>query len=88
MTLHMGQSFATEDLGMRYNYLEDDVVSSVKILVSNRETLRMLELGTTGMTLSALESISEEVAKSRTLVIFSAKSVYQNFIHWSEASCD
>ncbi|CAD6578970.1 MAG: NAD-dependent malic enzyme, mitochondrial [Alectoria sarmentosa] len=26
MTLHMGQSFATEDLGMRYNYLEHDVV--------------------------------------------------------------
>ena len=76
MTLHMGQSFATQDLGMRYNYLEDDVVDSVKGLVSNCKTLRMLELGMTGMTISALESISEEVVKSETLVIFSAKSVY------------
>ena len=59
---------------MRYNDLEDDVVDSVKTLVSNSKTLRMLELGTTGMTLSALESISEEVVKSETLVVFSAKS--------------
>ncbi|KAL9068904.1 MAG: hypothetical protein Q9161_005876 [Pseudevernia consocians] len=36
----------------------------------------MPELGTTGMTLSALKAISEEVAKSETLVAFSAKSVY------------
>ena len=41
---------------------------------------RMLEFGMTGMTgmtLSMLESISKEVVKSRTLVIFSAKSVYR-----------
>ena len=75
MTLHTGQSYATEDLSMRYNYLEDDVVDSIKGLVSNCKTLRMLELGMTGMTLSALESISEEVVKSETLVMFSAKSV-------------
>ena len=62
-----------EDLGMRYNDLEDDVVDSVKTLVSNSKTLRMLELGTTGMTFSALESISEEVVRSETLVVFSAK---------------
>lgn len=76
MTLHMGQSFATEDLGMRYNYPEDDVVNSVKKLVSSCETRRMLELGMTGMTLSALEAISEEVVRSETLVVFSAESVY------------
>lgn len=74
--LHMCQSFATEDLSMRYNCLEDDMINSVKTLVSNCKTLRMLELGTTGMTPSALESISEEVVKSETLVVFSAKSVY------------
>lgn len=32
----------------------------------------------TGMTLSALESISKEVVKSKTLAVFSAKSVYGN----------
>ena len=41
MTLRTGHSFATEDLGMRYNYLEDDVVDSVKMMVSSCQTLRM-----------------------------------------------
>ena len=76
MTLRIGQSYATEDLGMRYNYLKDDVCDSVKAFVSGCTTLRMLELGTTGMTLSALESIAKEVVKSKTLVVFSAKSVF------------
>lgn len=76
MKLNLGQNFATEDLGMRYNYLEDSVRDSVKALVSGCTTLRMLDLGTTGMTLSALKPISEEVLKSKTLVVFSAKSVY------------
>ncbi len=76
MTLHMGQSYSTEDLGMRYNYIEDDAADSVKALVLHCKTLRMLELGTTGMTVFALESISEEVVKSESLVVFSANSVY------------
>ena len=77
MALRLGQNCATEDLGMRYNYLEDDVGDSVKALVSSCTTLRMLELGMTGMTLSVLELISKEVVKSKTLVVFSAKSVYR-----------
>ena len=70
MTLHMGESVAKEDLGMRYNYLEDDMVDSAKTTVSTCQTLRMLELGTTGMSLSALESLYEEVDNSKTLVVF------------------
>lgn len=76
MTLLLGQNYATEDLGMRYNYLENDVGDSVKALVSSCTTLRVLELGMTGMTLSAIESISKEVLKSKTLVVLSAKGVY------------
>ena len=78
MTLRMGQSFATEDLGMRYNYLEDDVVDSVKMMVSTCKTLRMLDLGTTAISLSPLESLYEDISNSKTLVAFSAKSVYNN----------
>ena len=76
MTLRLGQKYATEDLGMRYSHLEGDVGDGVVALVSICTSLRMLERGMTGMTLSALESISKEVAKSKTLVVFSAKSVY------------
>ena len=75
ITLHLSQSFATKDLGMRYNYLEDDVSVSVEVYVSNCSTLRMLELGMTSIALSTL-SISEEIVKLKTLVVFSAKSVY------------
>ena len=76
ITLRLGQAYGTEDLGMRYNYLEDDVGDSIEALVSSCTTLRMLVLGMTGMTLPALESIFKGVAKSKTLVVFSAKSVH------------
>lgn len=36
----------------------------------------MLDLGMTGMMLSALELNSKEIVKSMTLVVFSAKIVY------------
>ena len=36
----------------------------------------MLELGITGMKLWPLESNSKEVVRSKTLVVFSAKSMY------------
>ena len=45
MTLIIGQNYATDDLGARYNWLEDRVVPSIKSLVQESKTLRMLELG-------------------------------------------
>ena len=51
MTLRMGQSYVTEDLGMRFNYLEDGVGNCARALVLNCTTLRMLKLGITGIIL-------------------------------------
>lgn len=45
MTLIIGQNYATDDLGARFNWLEDRVVPSIKSLVQESKTLRMLELG-------------------------------------------
>lgn len=45
MTLNIGQNYATDDLNARFNWLEDGVVPSVKSLVKESKTLRMLELG-------------------------------------------
>lgn len=45
MTLNIGQNYATDDLGARYNWLEDRVVPCIKSLVQESKTLRMLELG-------------------------------------------
>jgi len=45
MSLNIGQNYTTDDLNARFNWLEDRVVPSVKSLVQESKTLRMLELG-------------------------------------------
>lgn len=81
MSLNVGQSFATQYLGVRYNWLEDGTVESVKSLMANCKTLRLLELGTSAMTLPALELLAEEVIKSKNLVVLNAKSVCGKVYH-------
>lgn len=76
MTLNIGQNYATEDLGMRYNFLDDGVLNGVQSFIRATKTLRMLELGTMGMTLTVLAELMVEIAKSKSLVAFSAKSVF------------
>lgn len=46
MALNIGQSYATEDLSARYNWLDDRTVPSIKALIHASKTLKMLELGT------------------------------------------
>lgn len=76
-TLVIGQNFATKDLGMRYNFFQDGVLGDLMGLVAHGpKTLRMLELGTSAMSLPALWSVAGAVAQSDSLVAFDAKSVY------------
>lgn len=51
----------TGDLGVRCKFIEDDAGDSVKALVSNCTTLRILELGVAGIKLSALDLNSKEM---------------------------
>lgn len=46
---------------MRCKFIEDDAGDSVEALVSSCTTLRILELGLTGIKLSALELNSKEI---------------------------
>ncbi|KAL8724122.1 MAG: hypothetical protein Q9181_006973 [Wetmoreana brouardii] len=76
MTLNVGQNYATDDLDARYNWLDDQVLPSVKLLVAESKMLKMLDLGTTAMSLAALVDLAGVVSESESLAFFSAKSVY------------
>lgn len=80
-SLNMSQSNPTKDLETRYNYLGDDVIDALEIFfTSGPQTLRPLELGTTGMTLPAIFSVVENVLRSDSLVLFTLKSVHGQII--------
>ncbi|KAL2055624.1 hypothetical protein ABVK25_003866 [Lepraria finkii] len=80
-SLNMSQSNPTKDLETRYNYLGDDVIDALEIFfTSGPQTLRPLELGTTGMTLPAICSVVENVLRSDSLVLFTLKSVHGQII--------
>lgn len=55
-TLIIGQSYATEDLHARYNWIGDETVPSIKALIKESKTLRMLDLGQSSPVLSAYDS--------------------------------
>lgn len=76
IALTIGQSWATEDLGMRFNFIEDGAKESIIIFISQTPTLRLFELGTTSMSSSSLEVIATAVSMSRSLVVFKAASIH------------
>ncbi|KAG8531892.1 uncharacterized protein KY384_003528 [Bacidia gigantensis] len=77
MTLCLGQHFATEDLGMRYNYLTDSVEESL-ITFIRQSRVKMLQLDTTAMSVSVLNRIASAAALSETLQKFHVKSIHGN----------
>ena len=80
-SLNMSQSNSTKDLETRYNYLGDDVTDARDIFItSGPQTLKLLELGTTDMTLPAICSVVENVLRSDSLVVFTLKSVHGQII--------
>ena len=77
----MSQSNSTKDLETRYNYLGDDVTDARDIFItSGPQTLKLLELGTTDMTLPAICSVVENGLRSDSLVVFTLKSVHGQII--------
>lgn len=77
ITLHVGQNFAKSHLGMGYDFIQDDVTDNLtSFITSAPKSLRMLELGTTGMTLQTVEKMAHVVAQSQSLVVFTAKRAY------------
>ncbi|THU99106.1 RNI-like protein [Dendrothele bispora CBS 962.96] len=72
--LDLGQSYATQDLGMRYNWLTDAIIPNLLALIKNVSTLRYLALDQTPMTRSGLNQIFSSVLESNLLYV-SARSL-------------
>ena len=60
-SLDIGQSISTEELSNRYNYLTDEVVPSLKHLITNSKTLRYLRLELTAMFVIKLNEVMSTV---------------------------
>ena len=76
-TLSIAQSYATQDLNARYNFLEDGIASSLVNLLNHEEChLRYLKLGLTALTTAALNEVAEAAAFSDTLEVFDVESVH------------
>jgi Ran GTPase-activating protein (RanGAP) involved in mRNA processing and transport len=70
--LDVGQAYATEDLGMRFNWITEDSASALAELIRTTK-LQYLNISYTPMVPSSLNGILEAVANSNTLLWFFAK---------------
>ncbi|KAK6523690.1 hypothetical protein TWF281_001664 [Arthrobotrys megalospora] len=73
--IDVGQSYATMDLKMQFNWIEDDIVESALALINSSESLRYLDLGYANMSQAALNIISKAVGKSRYLQFYNARTL-------------
>ncbi|EPS45903.1 hypothetical protein H072_88 [Dactylellina haptotyla CBS 200.50] len=73
--IDIGQSYATIDLKMQFNWLEDGATESAVNLINNSETLRYLDLGYTNMTQASLNTISQAIAKNRFIQFYNARTL-------------
>lgn len=75
--LELGQSFATEDLGSRYNYITDTSATAIASVIDtlaspNAKGLQYFSLGTCVLTLSGLDIVNQAVADHLNLMYFDA----------------
>lgn len=72
--LDLGQAYATEDLGMRYNWLIDDNVPAlVNLLTTTSSNLKYLSLSYVPIPQADLNKVLEAATSSPSLVWFDAK---------------
>ncbi|KAJ6258533.1 hypothetical protein Dda_6577 [Drechslerella dactyloides] len=73
--LDAGQSYATIDLKMQFNALDDEAVPAIESLITSSQTLSYLDLGHTYISQSGLNTLSRAVANSDTLLFYNARSL-------------
>ncbi|KAF1948917.1 RNI-like protein [Byssothecium circinans] len=74
-TLDLGQHFATQDLGSRYNWLTDHTAPSLLSLL-HTTPLTYLNLGAQPLTHTALNTLLLAIPGSTILLYFSAKTIF------------
>ncbi|KAL0578923.1 hypothetical protein V5O48_003071 [Marasmius crinis-equi] len=75
--LDIGQAYATEDLGAKFNWITEASVPALTSVIENVPSLRYLSLGYAPMSRQGLNAVLHAVAKS-DLVWFFAKTIYQS----------
>ncbi|KAL8855565.1 MAG: hypothetical protein Q9178_007795 [Gyalolechia marmorata] len=75
MSLDISQSYATEDLGSRYNFFDDEIEDHTIQLMKTSESLRLLNFGITGMTIPCITALVSAIEKSH-LLVFKAETIH------------
>lgn len=70
--LDIGQAYATEDLGMRYNWLTDEATDAIVHLIRTTN-VRYLNIGYTPVSQHGLNDIYDAATQSSSLLCFNAK---------------
>ncbi|KAG0097511.1 hypothetical protein BGZ93_002566 [Podila epicladia] len=79
--LDLGQAYTTHDLGQAYNYIEDEAVPTMLTFLQSTPQLEYFNLGHCAITPPGLVVLSDAVIKSRSLLHFSADSVFADPTH-------
>ncbi|KAF2729739.1 RNI-like protein, partial [Polyplosphaeria fusca] len=75
-TLDLSQSYATQDLASRYNYLTDACAPAIRTLISSSPHLAYLNLGYCALSHAGLNDVLRAVLTSQTLLYYTAKSIH------------
>ncbi len=74
--LHLGQNYATIDLGQRFNWLDDEMVEACEDFLRNAKALRYLNLGLMAVSYPVLARLAAAAASSTTLCYYDATSIF------------
>ncbi|KAF2473616.1 RNI-like protein [Lindgomyces ingoldianus] len=75
-TLDIGQSYATIDLGMRYNWITDRSAYAIHNLITCSPQLSYLNLGPCALTHTGLNEALRAILTSSKLLFFVGKTIY------------
>lgn len=76
LALDVAHAYTTEDLGVRYNYIEDGATASLIAMLTRLRTLRSFSLGVTAMSSASLDSIKPALRASG-LFYFTGSSIHR-----------
>lgn len=74
-TLHLGQSYATNDLGTHFNFLDDKCAPAVVRFILKTPSLRVLDLAYSNLSLSAINDIITAALRSISLCVLNLTTV-------------
>ncbi|KAF2174518.1 RNI-like protein [Zopfia rhizophila CBS 207.26] len=75
-TLDIGQSYSTQDLGMRYNWITDRSAYAIHNLIISLPTLQYLNLGQCALSNTGLNEILSAVLTSPSLLFYFGRTVH------------